>query len=174
VLTPDKVIVAEGTVNMKEQQNRGAYEMENEEEPTTEAKVLVDRIWEMGEGGSLDHIPPFEPGQVHGNSQLATRHSRGESRFSSRDSREREFIEEFDEAKLPPALYLTIPKGSPRDTLERIREVLLAHPGGVSVVCRVQTNGEWREITAKTKVELNEHLQSSLTKVLGDHHVNVR
>ena len=175
LLVPDRVIVVEGSVNMKEQRNRGAYDVENEEEPTEEAKVLVDRIWEIGEGGSLDHIPPFEPGKTNnGNSTLVNRHSNGESRFASRGASDKEFIEDFDEAKLPPALYLTIPKGSPRDTLERVREVLIAHPGEVAVICRVPTNGEWKEITAKTKVELNEHLQSSLSKVLGDHYVNVR
>lgn len=181
LLLPDRMVVAEGTVNIKEQTNRTAYEIENEEAPVEEAKVLVDRLWEVGEQGSLEHIPPFEPGKNNGNNKGAIVNGRtankgpagSHSPFASRQS-DQEFIEEVAEADLPPTLYITIPKGSPKDILEKIREVLIAHPGEVPVICRVPTDGSWKEITAKTKVELNEHLQSSLANVLGDQHVSVR
>lgn len=190
LLIPDKVIVAEGSVNMKEMRNRASYEQDVEEEPTEEAKILVDKMWEIGEQGNLEHIPPFEPGPVRKNGLTGQGNWNGQhngngltgqgngwhggSRFASGDSRSREFIDEVTEDYDLPVLYLTIPKGSPRDTLERIKEVMIAHPGDTSVICRVLTDGKWREVTAKAKVELNDHLQKSLSQILGAAHVSVR
>jgi DNA polymerase-3 subunit alpha len=180
LLVPDRVVVADGTVNVKEQQNRQSYEEENEEAPVEEAKILVDRMWEIGEQGNLENIPPFEPGKTNGewkmnNGDRKTNPSSSitNAQLSTR-SRDNEFIEDLEDTKLPPTLYITIPKQGAKEALERVKEVLTVHPGEVTVVCRVPANGEFKEITAKTKVELNEHLQASLAKVLGDHRVSVR
>jgi len=174
LLVPDRVVVAEGAINMKEAKTRTSYEQDVEEEPTEEAKVLVDRMWGVEPDGNLDHIPPFEPGQRNGTSNGNGLKNNGNGDRPTASRKDSEFIDDFIDTKLPPVLSITIPKGSPRDTLERVREVLIAHPGEVRVICRVQTDGQWKEVTAKTTVELNEHLQSSLAKVLGDSHVTVR
>jgi DNA polymerase-3 subunit alpha len=73
----------------------------------------------------------------------------------------------LEEVSLPKSLIINLPKSGAKDLLERIREVLLAHPGNSEVVLRLPTDGGFKEHRAKTTVEVTDHLVQSLTRIIG-------
>jgi DNA polymerase-3 subunit alpha len=71
-------------------------------------------------------------------------------------------------------LFLTIPRGSDKELLKRLKEIILTHQGNVPIILKIPQNGGFKEIKVKSSVKVSETLLSKLTAILGTGKVEVR
>lgn len=75
---------------------------------------------------------------------------------------------EIIEVTNPEKLSITLTKSCNKETLEKIKDILNNFPGDLPVILKIASNGGFREIKTKTKVEGSAHLVSELQSILKD------
>lgn len=156
--TNDKIVAVDGFVSFKD----GA------------PKILAEAVYEISE---TQNAPAFEPrekkkqwggknGYNGGGGGGYPSSSNGAS--SSGNSSSSVSVVSMT----PKDITITIPKGSPKDILQDLKEIITKHPGECCVRLNVPNNGSgYKEVKTKSKVEANPILIRELRELVGKENV---
>jgi len=71
-------------------------------------------------------------------------------------------------------LFLTFPAKSNKDLLLKVKEIVLRYPGESDLILRLPKDGQYKEVKAKQRVEINNKLIKDLEKLLGEEAIETR
>jgi len=72
-----------------------------------------------------------------------------------------------EEIENPTQIAITLPRNAKKEILEQIKNVLISHPGELSVILKVPQNGSFQEVKTKTRVQKNIRLVNELADIVG-------
>ncbi len=156
---PDMIVVVEGRVSTKD----GAI------------KVIANQVWELTQDLALDS---FKASEELGLMSQENRPRRGnayrqQSRALSPDgpaaqSYSRKVFNPSASTRLvDKALYITLPPGTSKTTLEDIKTIITEHPGETRVILRLPSAAGYKEMICKTHITVSETLVKNLDTTVG-------
>lgn len=164
---PDQLVVVEGRISTKD----GAI------------KIIANQVWELSQDLALDSFKAIEelnlmkdegkPRRFNGKGS----YRRGGGGNMSPDSAEGQSYADrvFNapaprKANLPvfdKTLYVTLPPNSSKDILESLKGIITSQPGETKVILRVPSSAGYKEVEAKTRVNVTDGLIQSLDATVG-------
>ncbi|QQG49850.1 MAG: DNA polymerase III subunit alpha [Candidatus Berkelbacteria bacterium] len=114
-----------------------------------EAKVLVDKVWALDKVNAED----LEP--------IVQRSSNSSPYLRNRTPQERPTSDTGAHA-----FVVDLPKEATKETMEKLKNILLAHPGETAVELRVINHGELRNMRAKLTVKDSPALRQAVSELI--------
>lgn len=115
-------------------------------------KVIANQVWELTPGLELEEQRQSPDGPIarsYTNKIFSGKSSAGPA------------------VTLEKALYITLPPGSGKATLEQLKGIITKQPGDTKVILRLPGGSGYREVTAKTKVAVSSDLLQHLDATIG-------
>jgi len=146
------IVVVDGFVNAKDNRTQAA---------STEAKILVESVWEVKTGEQLN-LPPFAPQK---------RRERPHSALE-RASNMTNNGEALATAALSASFYVTLPAHITKDILLQLKAIFDQHPGEIQVILQAPQGTVMREIMTSSRITVDDTVRQAVTAILGPQALN--